>query len=155
GAAPEALENKRVLMLLSSDSFTATQSVIERALRLTLRNGLSVPVETNSEYVGDTRMGTGYEKEFVALLRRKYAGKKFDVVFGIGQFPINILLSNRAELFPETPIVFLTIDQRVVGGLYPAPNFTGVWGEINFKPNLELALALHPGTRRVVVIQGV
>src|SRR5262249_46854565 len=104
GAAPEALENKRVLMLLSSDSFTATQSVIERALRLTLRNGLSVPVETNSEYVGDTRMGTGYEKEFVALLRRKYAGKKFDVVFGIGQFPINILLSNRAELFPETPI---------------------------------------------------
>ena len=32
---------------------------------------------------------------------------------------------------------------------------TGVWGAINFKPNLELALALHPGTSRVVVIGGV
>jgi PAS domain S-box-containing protein len=154
-AAQQAVENKRVLFLFNNDSFTATQATIERALRSTLKNGSSVPVETYSEYVGNTRVGTGYEQEFVALLRRKYEGKKFDVIFGIGQFPISVLLRNRAELFPGTPIVSLTIDQRLVVGLYPAPGLTGVWGEINFKPTLELALALHPGTKRVVVIQGV
>jgi signal transduction histidine kinase len=153
--AQQAVENKRALILFNNDSFTATQVTIDRALRSTLKNGSSVPVETYSEYVGNTRAGTGYEKEFVALLRRKYEGKKFDVIFAIGQFPISVLLRNRDELFPGTPIVSLTVDQRIVAGLYPAPGLTGVWGEINFKPNLELALALHPGTRQVVVIQGV
>jgi signal transduction histidine kinase len=155
GVAQQAVENKRVLILFSNDSYTATQVTIDRALRSTLKNGSSVPVETYSEYVGNTRAGTGYEKEFVALLRRKYEGKKFDLIFGIGQFPISVLLGNRAELFPGAPIVSLTIDRRIVADLYPAPGLTGVWGEINFKRTLELALALHPGTRRVAVIRGV
>ncbi|HEY0376838.1 MAG TPA: ABC transporter substrate binding protein [Pyrinomonadaceae bacterium] len=154
-SAQDAVEHKRVLVILNNDSFTATQAIIERALRSTLKNGSPVPVETSSEYVGDTRAGTDYEEEFVALLRRKYEGKKFDVIFTIGQFPTSILLRHRDELFPGTPIVFLAIDPRLVAGLYPAAALTGVWGEVNFKPNLELALALHPGTKRVAVIQGV
>lgn len=154
-AARDAVEHKRVLFILNNDSFTATQTIIERALRSTLKNGSPAPVEMYSEYVGNTRADTDYEKEFVALLRRKYEGKKFDLIFSIGQFPTSIILRNSAELFPGTPIVFLVVDQRLVAGLYPAPNLTGVWGEINFKPNLELALALHPGTKRVVLIQGV
>ena len=153
--AQQAIDNKKVLILFSNDSYTATQVTIDRALRSTLKNGSAVPVETYSEYVGNTRAGTGYEQEFVALLRRKYEGKKFDVIFGIGQFPISVLMRNRGDLFPGTPIVSLTIDQRLAAGIYPAPGLTGIWGEINFKPNLDLALELHPGTRRVVVVQGV
>jgi signal transduction histidine kinase/ABC-type uncharacterized transport system substrate-binding protein len=153
--AQQAVENKKVLILFSNDSYTATQVTIDRALRSTLKNGSAVPVETYSEYVGNTRAGTGYEQEFLALLRRKYEGKKFDVIFGIGQFPISVLMRNRDDLFAGTPIVSLTIDQRLVARIYPAPALTGVWGEITFKPNLDLALGLHPGTRRVVVVQGV
>jgi len=152
--AQGAGENKRVLVVLSSDSFTATQTTIQRALRATLKDS-PVPIEIFSEYVGNTRAGTDYEKEFVALVQRKYEGKKFDLIFTIGQFPTRVFLRNRAELFPGTPIVFLAVDQRLVADFNAAPNLTGVWGEINFKPNLELALVLHPGTRRVVMIQGV
>src|ERR1700754_2090033 len=154
-AAQGAVENKKVLMMFGDDSSTATQVMMERALRSTLKNGSSVPVETYSEYVRNKLASNDYEKELVALLRRKYEGKKFDVIFCIGQFPLSMSLRNRAELFPGTPIVFLTIDLRNIADLYPAPGLTGVWGEINFKSNLELALTLHPGTKRVVVIQGV
>ena len=153
-AAQGAVENKKVLLLLDSDASTARQIVIERTLRSTLRDGSPVPVETFSEYVGNTRVGTGFEKELVALLRRKYEGERFDAIFCVGQYPLRLLVKNRAELFPGTPTVFLSIDQGNVADIYPAPDVTGVWGEVNFKPNLELALALHPGTRRVVVIQG-
>jgi formate hydrogenlyase transcriptional activator len=146
-------ENKRVLVVLSSDSFTATQNTIQRALRATLKES-SVAIEIFSEYVGNTRAGADYEKEFVALVQRKYEGKKFDLIFTIGQFPTRVFLRNRPELFPGTPIVFVAVDQRLLADLYPAPGLTGVWGEIDLKPNLELALALHPGTRRVVMIQG-
>ena len=128
---------------------------MERALRSTLKNGSSVRIETYSEYVRNKVSGTDYEKELVALLRRKYEGKKFDLIFTIGAYPISMSVRNRAELFPGTPIVFLTIDPRNIQNLFPAPGVTGVWGEINFKPNLELALKLHPGTKRVVRIQGV
>src|ERR1044072_1309820 len=154
-AAQGAAANKKVLMLFGDDSSTNTQVMMERALRSTLKNDSSVNVETYSEYVSNRRTGTGYEQELVPLLRRKYEGKKFDVIFTIGRFPLSILSRNGAELFPGTPIVFLSIDRRNIADLYPAPGLTGVWGEINFKPNLELALALHPGTRRVAIIQGV
>jgi hypothetical protein len=154
-AARGAVENKKVLMLFGDDSSIATQNMMERALRSTLKNGSSVPVETYSEYVSNKLASNDYEKELVALLRRKYEGKKFDVIFCIGQFPLRISLRNRAELFPGTPIVFLTIDSRNIADLYPAPDLTGVWGEINFKSNLKLAPALHPGARHVVLIQGV
>jgi len=142
-------------MLFGDDSFIATQVAIERGLRSTLKNGLSEPVETYAEYVGNRRTGTDYEKELVALLQHKYEGKKFDVVFSIGRFPTSMLLGHRAELFPGTPFVFISIDRRNIADLYPAPGITGVWGELKFKANLELALALHPGTKRVAVIQGV
>jgi signal transduction histidine kinase len=154
-SAQDAETNKRVLMLFGDDSFIATQVRIEQALRSTLRNGSSAPVEMYSEYVGNKRATGDYEKELVTLLRRKYEGKKFDVVFSIGQFPLGVLLRNRAELFPGTPFVFVSIDRRNIEQLYPAPGLTGVWGEINFKANLEIALALHPATKRVFVIQGV
>src|SRR5215213_3896613 len=101
-SAQDAEEHKRVLFILNNDSFTATQSMIERALRSTLKDGSPVPVETYSEYVGYTRAVTDYEKEFVALLRRKYQGKKFDLIFSIGQAPTSIILRNSAELFPGT-----------------------------------------------------
>lgn len=153
-AAQDAATNKRVLLLFGDDSNIATQVTVERALRLTLKNESSVPVEAYSEYVGNRRTGADFEKELVALLRHKYEGKKFDVVFTIGQFPLSMILRNRTELFSDTPFVFLTVDRRNIAGLYPAPGLTGVWGEINFKANLELALALHPGTKRVAVIQG-
>ncbi len=140
--------------MFGNDSTTPSLNTMDRAIRSTLKNGSPVPVETYTEYIGDTRTGTGYEEEFVALLKRKYEEKKFDLIFATTQSPLRILLKNRGELFSGTPIVFLTHDQRTVANLYPAPGVTGVWGEINFRPNLELALALHPGTRRVVVIGG-
>ena len=155
-AAQDSAEPKRVLIVYANDSSTTNRgTAIDRAIGSTLKDGSPVRIEIYFEYVGDRRLGTQYEKEFVALMQRKYEGKKFDVIFTINLSPLRILLRNRAELFPDTPIVFLTLDQRNVTDLYPAPGVTGVWGEISFKPNLELALALHPGTRRVVVIGGV
>src|SRR5690242_13194652 len=74
--AQEDISNKRVLILFNNDSYTATQVAIDRSLRSTLKAGSAGQVETYSEYVGNTRSGTGYEEQFVALLREKYSGKK-------------------------------------------------------------------------------
>ena len=154
-AAQDTVTHKQVFILFSSDSSSASQIIVERAMRSTLKDGSPVPVEIYAEYLDAQRTGVGvYEEELVSLLRRKYADKEFDLIFTITEPGLQIMLRNGPDLFPNTPVVFLAIDQSMIAGLNLGPNVTGVWGEINFKPNLELALALHPGTERVVVIGG-
>jgi len=147
---------KKVLLLFSIESHSPGQTILERALRSTLQNGSSVPVEIYSEYLENAGTTVDhYEKELVGLLRRKYEGQRFDVIFAVVDRSLRLLLRNQAQLFPGTPIVFLVLEQRDIAGLSLGPNVTGVWGEINFKRNLELALASHPGIKEVVVVAGV
>ena len=51
-------------------------------------------------------------------------------------------------------MVFLVADQRVVADLNLGPNVTGLWTDRDLRPNLELALQLHPGTKKVAVVAG-
>ena len=87
-------------------------------------------------------------------MRRKYEGQKFDLIVAFSSVALKLLLRHRAELFPDTPMVFLVADQRVVADLNLGSNVTGLWTERDLKPNLELALQLHPGTKRVAVVAG-
>jgi PAS domain S-box-containing protein len=149
-------DSKRVLLLFTNEPHQAAASIVEDAIRTTLQSGSPVPVEIYSEYLDAVRTPLAdYEKDLVEQLRRKYAGKKFDVVFSINAPALKLALQNRARLFPDTPIVFMVLDKSNLEGIDLGSNVTGVWGETNYRSNLELALSLHPGTKRVVVITGV
>jgi PAS domain S-box-containing protein len=155
-AVPVTEKPKSVLLLFSEESNLPTQAIVEQSLRSTLRNSSPVPLEVYSEYLGFLRTPLNdYEKELVGLLRRKYAGRKFDLIIAVQPPALGVLLKNQPEIFPDTPVVFQVFDQRNVAGLNLGTNVTGVWGELNFKPNLDLALMLHPRTRKVVVLAGV
>jgi PAS domain S-box-containing protein len=155
-AIPVAEKHKSVLLLFSEESNLPSQAMVEQSLRSTLKNGSPVPLEVYSEYLDFMRTPVNdYENELVGLLRRKYEGRKFDLIITFAPSALRMLLKNQPEIFPDTPIVFQVLDQRNVADLNLGPNVTGVWGEINFKPNLDLALALHPKTRKVVVLAGV
>ncbi len=155
-AAQGAVEHKTVLLLFSEESNLRPQTIVEQTLRSTLRNSSPVRVEIYSEYLDSFRTRVdGYEKELMGLLRNKYEGRRFDLIIAVLQPALGVLLRNQSEIFPDTPIVFLVLDQRNVARLNLGPNVTGVWGEVNLKPNLDLALALHSNTRKIVVIAGV
>ena len=129
---------------------------MEKAIRSTLQTGNSVNVEIYSEYLDAVRTPfEDYQHELVAQLQGKYAGKKLDLILVVNPPALKLLLDNRASLFPGTPIVFMVLDQQNLAGLNLGSDVTGVWGEANYRANLELALSLHPGTKHVVVISGV
>ena len=154
--ADQVETHKSVLLLFSEESNLPAQGIMEQSLLTTLNNGSPVPLEIYSEYLDFTRTPVGdYEKELVALLRRKYEGRKFDLIIAVLPTALRVLLKNQPELFPDTPIVFLVLDQRNVADLDLGANVTGVWGKTNFKDNLDLALALDPDARKVVVLVGV
>ncbi len=147
---------KRVLVLSAADSNLPPAVIVEQSLRSALKKGLPYGVQVYAEYLDTDRTQVGdYEQELIAVLRRKYANLKPDLIFAIDTSALRVLLRNQSVIFEGTPIVFLSIDKRDLDGLVPGPNVTGVWGEVDLKPNLELALNLHPGTQRVVVVGGV
>jgi len=155
-AIAQERQTKRVLMVLSHQSDNPAQAVVEQAMRSTLQSNSSVPVETYSEYLDAVRTPVdGYEKELVSQLQRKYAGKKFDLLFALNPPALKLLTKNRAALFPNAPIVYLVLDQQNLKDVEVGPNMTGVWGEADYTATTELALALHPGTKQLAVVSGV
>lgn len=154
--AQTAQPNKRVLMVFSHQSDNPAQMVVERAIRSALEKNSSVPVETYSEYLDAVRTPLeDYEKELVDQLQRKYAGKNFDLIFALNPPALKLLTKNRAALFPNVPIVFLVLDQQNLKDIDVGPNITGVWGEVDYKATVDVALALHPDTKQLAVITGV
>jgi hypothetical protein len=156
-AAQDAGERKRILLVFTHESNLPAQVILERAMRSTLQSGLPVPIEVYSEYLDAVRTSIDdYEQELVRQLQRKYGGKKFDLIFAINPPALKMLLKNRPALLPDTPIIFLVLDQSKPFRLQSSSKCDGgVWGETDYESNLELALALHPGTKQVVVISGV
>jgi PAS domain S-box-containing protein len=155
-AAQGDVERKRILLLFTHESHLPAQISLERSIRSTLESGSPVPVEIYSEYLDAVRTNIeDYEQELVSQLHRKYGAKKFDLLLAINPPALKVLLKNRSALFPETPIVFLVLDQGNLSDIDQGPNMTGVWGDSDYGSNLELALSLHPGTKQVVVISGV
>lgn len=147
---------QRVLLLFTHQSDQPAQVIMEQAIRSTLQNGTAAPLEIYSEYLDAVRTPLeDYERELVVQLERKYGRKKFDVILVVNPPALELLLKNRASLFAESPIVFMVLDHQNLDGLDLGSNVTGVWGENNYKSNVDLALSLHPATKRVVVISGV
>jgi hypothetical protein len=124
-AAQTNPEGKRVLMLFNTESHQPAAMIVEDAIRSTLQSGSPAPLEIYSEYLDATRTPLpAYENDLVEQLRRKYAGKKFDLVFCINAPTLKLALQNRARLFPDAPIVFMVLDHSNLDGIDLGSNVT-------------------------------
>jgi len=150
-----AEEPKRVLVIFSEDVSRPAISMINASLRSTLQNNSPTRIEIYPEYLDSRLELREYESELIPLLRRKFSGRRFDLVYAVGSSSLRLVLQSGAELFPQVPTVFMVLDHAEIADLKLRPDVTGLWGNIDFRPNLELALSLHPETRRVVVVGGV
>jgi ABC-type uncharacterized transport system substrate-binding protein len=67
---------------------------------------------------------------------------------------LEFLLEYGEELFPGVPIVFCSAESWFVAQLDLPPHITGVTTDVDYAGTLQMALQVHPGTRRVAVIVG-
>jgi len=111
-------------------------------------------VEYYPEYMETTRFPGQNQAFFHEYLRQKYAGRKIDVVVATADIPLNFLLQYRADLFPTSPIVFVTNHAPSTETLGAGPGATGIVHQSTHQQTLNLALSLHPNTNQVFVISG-
>lgn len=152
GSAPPKL----VVVVYPDESDGAPGVIaVNRAIRSTFANEWHGQIDIRNEYVDTGRSG---DPEFmhaqVSLLRRKYTGRKVDLVIAGLSSGLDFALKYRAELFPGVPIVFVAVDQREVEARQLPPDVIGVPIRMDLAGTLDLALRLHPDTRRVFVVAG-
>ena len=76
------------------------------------------------------------------------------MVVATADIPLNFLLQNRKELFPNSPIVFLATNSPSPETRAAGPGMTGLIHQSTHRETLALALKLHPNTKQVFVISG-
>ena len=146
---------KRVLILSSYDPNRPALPIFNQAMRTAIWAGSPGRVEFFTEYQENTRLPISqYESEMVRYLRQKYANEKLSLVVGLGAPALEFLLKHEPELFTNTPKVFYSHDESEETVKQWWPRVTGVWAQLDLSGTLDLALSLHPGIKRIVVVSG-
>lgn len=101
---------ERVLVTFENGSHHPAIESINRSLQSTYRTRPPIRIELYSQFL-DSRVPLGrYEQELVPLLHRKYDGRKFDLTFAVLATALKLVLRNGKEIFPNTAIAFLAVD---------------------------------------------
>lgn len=111
--------------------------------------------EIFSEYLDSTRFPGERQSELLHdYLREKYKSQKIDVVVATPDPALVFLLKYRADLFPDSPIVFVTVKRPPQELRTAGPGITGIIRANTHRKTLDLALKFHPETKEVFVISG-
>lgn len=154
--ATDPVAPKLVVVVYPNESDGAPGTyLVDRALRTTFAGGAPGRVEVRNEYVDTSRLrDAGFQAAQLELLKRKYAGRKVDVVVAGLATGLDFALAHRADLFPGAPVVYVAVEERELATRSLPPDVVGVPVRRDVAGTLDLALRLHPDTRRVAVVAG-
>lgn len=145
-------EKKSILFLNSyHNGYRWSDDVLDGARSILERSGFDI--ELQIEYM-DTKK---YPYTDMALMlsdsfRRKFTGKIFDAIIVSDDNGLTFMTEYGRELFGDTPFVFCGINDLTTHDL-SGLNVTGVIENADIEALLEMALAFHPGKRKMVVIR--
>ncbi len=150
-SARAAEAQKHVLVLYSLRQDAELSVAGDRALPQILDEGLPGGVDFHSEYIDLARFpDPGYKAAFRDFLALKYRPQRLDVVIAILDNACAFVEENRDALFPDTPVVFLTLNRNPLH----VPNATVVRSQLDLARTVSLASALQPDIRHVFVVSG-
>jgi PAS domain S-box-containing protein len=153
GRAQQSARPKQVLLLYWDDQNHPANVEFARDLRAALQSLAPGGIEYYSEYLEASRFPDEKHSELLRdYILQKYAGRTMDVVVATESVPLDFLFKYRSELFPNTPIVFAANHRPKASQLTAGAGATGVMYVTSYRKTLDLALKLHPGTKRVFIV---
>ena len=154
-ALPASSATRHVVLFFDERLDLPGLAAIDADLVGTLVSNSSDRIEVYREEMDLSRFGSNTYRMFLRdFIRAKYAGKKIDVVVAILGPTLEFLLNDGDPIFPGIPIVFCGVDRKELGDRSLPAQVRGILVKRDFAPTLELALSLHPQTKRVAVVAG-
>ena len=144
---------RTVLMIHSGAECFPANPMLDAGIREALASRPDVPIDYFAEYLeSDLFPGEQASLAFADYIRRKYQGRRIDVVIAMTDTALRFVLDHREELFPDAPIVFFGLVAPTRSPAAPAAASQESRTGIAYGETLKLALALHPSTQRVFVV---
>lgn len=142
---------KQVLILNSYDHGMPWAESIISGIKSVLH--ASETIDLHYEFM-DTKHNTGpeYMRKVYDLYRYKFSSKHFDAIITSDDDAYNFLLKYNWEIFPNVPVIFCGINYFQDSDVTDNPLFTGVVESIDIQKTIEIALNLHPATKKIVII---
>jgi signal transduction histidine kinase len=151
-----AAEPKSVLVLYASTRLLPAAVEVDRALREGITTSAERPVEVYAEFLDLPRFGSpAFIQTFANYLHEKYAELPPDVILAVGSDSLVLVVHNRAQLFPDAPVVYITSTKALIQPLEPLPkDVVGIPVVYDSAGTVAQALRFHPHARRLVVVTG-
>jgi signal transduction histidine kinase len=154
-AAQTAPEPRRVLAIYWDNKDFRGNGTFDEHFQKVLKAAPFPHLEYYPEYLESSRFpGEDYLAAFHDYLKRKYEGRRIDVVVAVPETPLNFLLKYRKDLFPNAPIVFVATQNPGALEYAVTRDMTGIVVQTTHKQTVDLALKLHPDTDQLFVISG-
>lgn len=94
----------------------------------------------------------GYMGRLAEIYAKKYRNVEFELIIATDDNAVRFLSLFGDSLFTGVPVVFLGVNDRTFIREANFPNMTGLIENIDIRGTVELAISLHPGTRKLVLI---
>ena len=145
----------RIVLIRSWDSLYPVNVIREAAMREAILENSPRLVDFFPEEIDPLRFEADLERDFVALLKRKYEDTPVDVVIASGIEPLEFAAQHRDAIWPGAAIVFNGVYE---GGLLPGwilpARTTGLMMMLDVQGTVDLGRALVPGARQLHVVSG-
>jgi PAS domain S-box-containing protein len=146
---------KRILVLYSFHEGLPWEELIDANLRNTLARQSSLPIEINVEHTDRVNHADNeYCQKLVELYRYKYSDPEMDLVIGVGDEAVDLLLNCGEDLFPEVATLLITAERDSLKRGFLKPNMTSLLWGVNIKANIELIAEIRPEVRHIFIAAG-
>jgi len=151
----QVIAPKRLVVLYWDNKEFPGNARFEESLKTQLQLDHRQDLEYYPEYFEVSRFpDQNHTVSFRNYLQTKYADRAVDVVVASADAPLKFLLENRTDLFSGSPIVFVANDPPGADVLASGAGATGIHYKNAYHETVDLALRLHPATKRVFIVSG-
>ncbi len=146
---------KQVLVLQSFDRGNLVADFFTGHFRVELDQRAGTPVNVVQVVVGPTGFVGAPERQVVDYIRSTFADQpKPNLILTVGGPAAVFARKHREQLFPDTPLLFATIDERFLRDAPLGENETAVAVLNDYAQLIEEILQLLPQTKQVFMVMG-
>ncbi len=146
---------KTVLVLSPFQLDLSTNLIASQALREEFGKAADLSLDVYYEYLDLNRFpDPAYQQKIFDLLTVKYKNKQVDLVIVGSESMLKLWLAQRAEILPNTPIVFFDVFTEHLDGLGIPANVTGVSGVEDCEKSVRWVIYALPGVNEIVLVGG-
>jgi hypothetical protein len=150
-----AAEPARVVILTGTDPIQPAALVQIKSIRNLLETSMPHGAEVFLDAMDGFRFGAeDLTPEFLALMKKKYANQRVDLVVGMGNHAADFALAYHAQLWPGAPVLLTSVPEAWFRRHTLPAGFTHVPFRIDVAKTLSIAEDLQPDAHHLVVIGG-